>query len=125
MSSTETIVEPTTVRETLRAYDIHHTGSDETLEPPTEQTQNQPQEGPVSQPGSNWPSDWRRIPPYRPSSRSHRVSDRPAGLDRVEGTMVIVMFTGVWTYGNLNRLWRATVGKWNNSIMRYKIGGEW
>jgi hypothetical protein len=98
MARTETIVEPTTIRETLRVYDIHETGGEETSEEPTTETQTQPTE-PVAQPDPNWPSDWQRVPPYRPSSRSHRISDRAAGLDNTEATMVMVMFTGVWTYG--------------------------
>ncbi|KAI1626438.1 hypothetical protein EDD37DRAFT_608003 [Exophiala viscosa] len=151
MARTETIVEPTTVRETLRVYDTHFTGDDDTAEDPTIQIQGHTEEH-IALPDSSWPSDWRRMPPYRPSSRSHRLSERPAGFNPVESTMVVVMFTGVWTYGvsknsltrpvrapwgrqdmmlifwllqNLNRLWRSTVGRWNNDSMKYKIGGEW
>ncbi|KAI1613365.1 hypothetical protein EDD36DRAFT_465492 [Exophiala viscosa] len=124
MARTETIVEPTTVRETLRVYDTHFTGDDDTAEDPTIQIQGHTEEH-IALPDSSWPSDWRRMPPYRPSSRSHRLSERPAGLNPVESTMVVVMFTGVWTYGNLNRLWRSTVGRWNNDSMKYQIGGEW
>ncbi|KAH8696271.1 hypothetical protein BGW36DRAFT_258180, partial [Talaromyces proteolyticus] len=72
-----------------------------------------------------WPSHWRGIPAYREASRTHRVSDRAAGQDWVEGGIVTAMFSGVWMMGTLNRMWRATGGKWNDQIMRYPVGGEW
>jgi len=124
MARTETLVEPTTIRETLRVYDIHETGREETPEPGTRQTQSSSEaSAPRSDP--NWPSDWRRVPPYRESSRTHRVADRAAGQTNAEGVMVVAMFTGVWFYSHVNRLWRMTGGRLDDKIMRYKVGGEW
>lgn len=100
MSRTETVLEPTTILETLRVYDVHETGREETAEPRSIQPQNdleQPQS--TTQPDLNWPSDWRRMPPYRASSRTHRVSDRTAGQDAVESAIVVTMFHGVWLMG--------------------------
>ncbi|KAK6369383.1 hypothetical protein LTS17_009726 [Exophiala oligosperma] len=131
MASTETVLEPTTLRETLRVYNVHESGREEAES--SQQQQQQPQELREQQRGTRtntdqdreWPSDWRRMPPYRESSRTHRVSDRTAGQDAVEGAVVVTMFSGVWLLGNINRLWRATAGKWNDQIMRYQVGGEW
>ena len=98
MSSTQTQTEPTTVREVLRTYDTHYSEQREETasEPPI----------PVSteadsseQSPTNWSSDWHRTPQYRAVSRTHRVSDRAAGVDNVEGTMVMGMFTGVYIQG--------------------------
>ncbi|KAG0649239.1 hypothetical protein D0Z07_4527 [Hyphodiscus hymeniophilus] len=127
MSRTQTVLEPTTILETLRVYDVHETGHVETSEAHSSLPQinglEQPQSTAQSDP--NWPSDWRRMPAYRESSRTHRVTDRAAGGDAVEGAIVVTVFHGVWLMGNLNRLWRATAGRWNDRLMRYEVGGEW
>lgn len=94
MAGTETFTEePRTIRETLRAYHVHETGVE--TSPAPRQTASQhtvPSE-------RNWPSDWRRMPAYRETSRTHRVSDRAAGQDFVESGIVLTMFSGVWMMG--------------------------
>jgi hypothetical protein len=97
MARTETVLEPTTLRETLRIYNVHESGQQETTDTDTYQ-QNSPEQS-TTHPDPNWPADWRRMPPYRESSRTHRVSDRPAGQDAVEGAVVVTMFSGVWLLG--------------------------
>ena len=83
------------VSDLLRAYDLHHSGS-ETSEPQSQRAQSAPQ--PTSQPENPhwWPSDRRGMPAYREASRDHLLADRPAGRDNVEGVMVTVMFLGVY-----------------------------
>ena len=98
MARTETLLEPTTIRETLGVYNVHVTGHDETLDNRTNQSRHAPEE-PTTHSDPNWPSDWRRTPPYRASSRTHHVSDRAAGQDAVEGATVVMMFSGVWMMG--------------------------
>jgi hypothetical protein len=100
MSRTQTAQEPTTVSETLRIYDVYETGREETSEPPLNRAQNGVEQAQsTTQPNENWPSDWRRVPPYRESSRTHRVSDRAAGRDVAEAAIVVTMFHGVWIMG--------------------------
>ena len=94
MSSTETLVDSSTLRETLRAYVVHETG-EETASDQTSR-QNAPARI-VSDPA--WPSDWRRTPAYRETSRVHRILDRAAGTNAVESVMVVAMFAGVWVIG--------------------------
>lgn len=98
MARTETLLEPTTLRETLRVYNVYETGHDEMLERSINQSRHAPEES-TTHSDPNWPSDWRRMPPYRASSRTHRVSDRAAGQDAVEGATVLMMFSGVWMMG--------------------------
>jgi hypothetical protein len=107
LSSTQTQLDPTTVRDVLRTYDTHHTGQqDETTTPTTTTSEQDAPLAPAPEASSsdpvlpaNWPSDWHRTPPYRAASRNHRVSDRAAGVDNVEGAMVMFMFTGVFLQG--------------------------
>lgn len=100
MSRTETVLEPTTILETLRVYDIHETGREEVAEAESSGTHHGVEQLQSSTPSDpNWPSDWRGMPPYRATSRTHRVSDRAAGQDAVESAFVITMFQGVWILG--------------------------
>lgn len=94
MAGTETTTEePRTIRETLRAYDVLETGV-ESSPVPSQTASRQP-----VQSQRDWPSDWRRMPAYRETSRTHRVSDRAAGQDLVESKIVLTMFSGVWMMG--------------------------
>lgn len=101
MSGTQTMLEPTTIRETLRVYDVHETGREETPEthPSLPQNSRVEQAQSTAHSDPSWPSDWRRIPAYRASSRIHRVADRTPGRDAVEGVVVVTMFHGVWLMG--------------------------
>ena len=101
MSQTQTILQPATILETLRVYDVHETGHEETPETHSSPTQNNGVEEPqfAARSDPNWPSNWRRIPAYRASSRTHQVADRVAGRDAAEGVMVVTMFHGVWLMG--------------------------
>ena len=111
MSQTQTILQPATILETLRVYDVHETGHEDTPETHSSPTQNNGVEEPQSAARSdpNWPSNWRRIPAYRASSRTHRVADRVAGRDAAEGVMVLTMFHGVWLMGvRIHLCWLET-----------------
>lgn len=104
LSTTHTELDPTSVRDVLRTYDTHHTGTPEPSAAEEEQQQQtSTPESATTQSADenpqNWPSDWHRTPPYRAASRTHRVADRAAGVDNVEGAMVVFMFTGVFIQG--------------------------
>ncbi|KAF1816411.1 hypothetical protein P152DRAFT_446070 [Eremomyces bilateralis CBS 781.70] len=124
MSST-TAIEPAaaTLMTLLRDHEVHRSRAPLTT----------PQSAPSLTPPvvfeahtPTWRSDYRRVPPYRPLNRSleHR-SQRTVYQNVGEQAFVNVMLHGVWLNSNLAHLWRATGGKWNDSLFRYKIGGEW
>jgi len=93
MSVSATEVVPTTVTDLLKAYDLHHTGTESSQ---SRRTKPAPQASRQSENPPSWPSNRRRMPAYRELSRGHRLADRPAGQDTVEGVVVTVMFIGVY-----------------------------
>lgn len=78
----------------LRDYDVHHTNAEE--REPLDSTLN---EHPIPEPASNpegWPTDHRRVPPYRPVNRELNQEERaPFGRNVVEGTFIFLMLNGV------------------------------
>lgn len=79
------------VRQILRAYDIHQTGAH------GEQRSGWSTDVPYAPSQRvDWNSDRRRIPPYRETDRSHRLADRPAGRTGGESAFVIMMFSGAY-----------------------------
>ncbi|RVX67510.1 hypothetical protein B0A52_08863 [Exophiala mesophila] len=101
MSSNATLLAPTTVRDILQVYTVHETGVDQVTTTRTRgktslKTQQVQAE---AKRDANWPQDWRGMPSYRETSRSHRLADRPAGKDLAESVVVTVMFTGVFVAG--------------------------
>ncbi|KAF2113757.1 hypothetical protein BDV96DRAFT_495990 [Lophiotrema nucula] len=107
------------IRAALADYDLHHTEetpldtSVNTHPAPASQLQN-----PL-----NWPTDQRRVPPYRPVNTELDQSQRRVYQNGIEQVFVGVMFSGVFVEATLARLWRATAGRvWDAG---YKIGGEW
>jgi hypothetical protein len=38
---------------------------------------------------------------------------------------LILRWAGVWFVAATSQLWRATGGRLNSEIFKYKIGGEW
>ncbi|GFF54571.1 hypothetical protein IFM58399_09855 [Aspergillus lentulus] len=118
MATTTTTTQTSTHSLSILAdYELHHSGSEE------------PQlseRGPVSQPAqlANWPSNYRRLPAYRPVNHELDQSERPAGSNLGEFVFIQVMLHGVWLNASVARLWRHTGGRINNQIFRYDIGGE-
>ena len=108
-TSTTTQVFGGTVHELLQAYNVHHTGYEERLPPqhllhPRLDTREndsvqgearfvQRQDQPLAL------ESRRRVPAYRVTSREHALSSRPAGLNYVESTVVVVLFLGVYING--------------------------
>lgn len=97
MSNTTTISRATTaeIQHILTDYEIHLTGSENgtTTQPPRlHQDQHSAAENP-----QNWPSDYRRVPDYRPINRELNYSERPLGNSTFEFLFLNVMFTGVAT----------------------------
>jgi hypothetical protein len=93
MSVSTTHVVSAAATDLLSAYDLHHSGADSLQSQRAEPAYQSPRQqgSPLS-----WPSNRRRMPNYREPSRDHRLVDRPAGQDTVEGVMVTIMFIGVY-----------------------------
>lgn len=101
MSSTQ--LEPTTIRGILHAYDVHHTGHVDDASalmstlPDVQSGDNaEHQTFRAEMSRQPWPSNRRRIPRFRATSRTHDVSARVSGRDPVETVVVLAMFTGIY-----------------------------
>ena len=136
MATTPTTTQTSTSSLSILAdYELHHSGSE---------VPQLPERVPVShaaQPAS-WPSNYRRIPAYRPVDRELDQSERPAGSNPAEFVLIQVMLHGVWLNAvsiyakssnwiiliyvqSVARLWRFTGGRINDKIFHYEVGGEW
>lgn len=82
------------IRATLADYDLHHTPETDPFDaslnshPP-------PNSSRIENPAS-WPTDERRVPPYRPINTELDQTQRRVYQNGVERTFVTVMFTGVF-----------------------------
>jgi hypothetical protein len=89
MSTTATTTE---LQAVLNDYKIHLTGYDS-----NSATQGQEQEQSPSQVQNppNWPTDYYRVPDYRPVNRNLDFAERPQGANGFEFAFLTMMFTGV------------------------------
>lgn len=125
MSTTTTTPVTTAVREVLTDYDLHHSNTSESSgEAAPVSSAREETATSVSNPDS-WPTDHRRVPPYRPINYNLDFAERPGGTDAAEYIFIAVMLNGVGVAATANSIWRATAGKVNDRIFRYQIGGEW
>ncbi|KAH7008054.1 hypothetical protein EDB80DRAFT_892535 [Ilyonectria destructans] len=117
----------TETRELLHDYDIHLTAGNPEVnslsstdrfrnsgDAPRVQVENPP----------NWRNDYRQTPPYRPANRGLDISQRPWGTNPIEQGFIIHMFEGVVIQATANWLWRKTIGRYNDSLWRAQVGGE-
>ncbi|GFF59086.1 hypothetical protein IFM46972_11289 [Aspergillus udagawae] len=118
MATTATTTQTSTNSLSILAdYELHHSGSEESQSS---------ERAPLSQAAqpANWPSNYRRVPAYRPANHELDQSERPAGSNPGEFVFIQVMLHGVWLNASVARLWRLTGGRINDRIFRYDIGGE-
>lgn len=95
MSVSTTEVGSHAVRDLLKAYDLHHSGTETSSS--QQQAVTEPTEANSQQDNPHWwPTNRRRMPAYRKPRTDHRFADRPAGRDNAEGVLVTVMFLGVF-----------------------------
>jgi len=121
--TTRTNVVSQSALQLLADYELHHSGDPETqgtVASPNPRTDL----GAVSTNPPSWPTDHRRIPPYRPIDYNLDLEQRPGGLHFVESVFIATMLNGVRLNANMSRLWAATAGRLNDRIFYYKIGGE-
>jgi hypothetical protein len=92
--SVTTTANPTvhTLQSVLADYDLHHTTADEAHDTSLNA---HPAPSPTQQNPSDWPTEHRRVPAYRPVNTQLDQSERRVYQNGVERTFVIVMFTGV------------------------------
>jgi hypothetical protein len=93
-----TVVE-TTIGDALKDYTLHLSGATSNPAPPLD-TEHDGEQDQHAQPStvsnpSYWPTQHRRIPPYRPANRNLDLSERPNGSNRAELLFVTVMMNGV------------------------------
>ncbi|KAK5129996.1 hypothetical protein LTR08_002551 [Meristemomyces frigidus] len=115
----------TSVRHYLADYDHHYSQptEEESAPAPAPNAHPPPSDAPANSP-PGWQDRWRRVPAYRPTN--HQLDEqRDTYNSAVEHNFIRVMFSGVFTISMVGHLWRATGGKLNSEIMKYKIGGEW
>lgn len=129
---------------TLHDYRMHLTGGRDEQECVSTRQENETVSQPIDSP-ANWPTQYRRIPPYRPINRNLDLTERPNGSSRAELVFVTVMLNGIRLQSvrtehlslalgarltrlllqGLVRAWEYTGGHWYPQLTRYKIGGEW
>ncbi|KAH7402663.1 hypothetical protein BKA66DRAFT_449254 [Pyrenochaeta sp. MPI-SDFR-AT-0127] len=105
---------------TLADYELHHSSTTEDVDTslnvhpnPSSQAQNP----------SDWPTEHRRVPAYRPVNRELDQSERRVYQNGIERAFIGVMFTGVFLQSTASKVWRESLGRvWN---VGYKLGGEW
>lgn len=86
-----------TLHATLADYALHHSPSSSSSRSSLDTSLNtHPAPSPSSQNPSNWPTEHRRVPAYRPINTALDQSERRVYLSSVERVFVGVMFTGVY-----------------------------
>ncbi|BCS28629.1 uncharacterized protein APUU_70199S [Aspergillus puulaauensis] len=118
MSRTETT--NTTALSVLADYELHHSGNSQNTTSPSPSPSPPQQQQPA-----NWPTNHRRVPPYRPVDRSLSFEERAAGSNVPEFIFIQSMLHGCWLNASVARLWRFTGGRINDRIFHYEIGGEY
>lgn len=83
----------TAVRHLLADYELHHSQPPEGEEQPAPEPNDQ-RELPSDNP-PNWPTEWRRVPSYRPV-QNQLDDQREVYNNEIEHNFIRVMFGGVW-----------------------------
>ncbi|RNJ57251.1 hypothetical protein D7B24_006289 [Verticillium nonalfalfae] len=102
----------------LDDYDLHHSGK---AQKNTEETT--PQGGLSAEP-PHWDVPHRRVPAYRPIDTERDQSQIRVYTHPAERVFIATMFTGVFVNATAAKAWRASFGRLNENIFKYKIGGE-
>ncbi|KAK1848441.1 hypothetical protein CCHR01_08903 [Colletotrichum chrysophilum] len=91
-AATTEVTEYSTLENNLTDYVLHPSGSSAST-----QSHNENISTPLALPPntSNWPTQYRRIPPYRPVNRHLDQAERPNGVNGIEFLFVTVMLNGV------------------------------
>ncbi|KAK3904164.1 hypothetical protein C8A05DRAFT_32052 [Staphylotrichum tortipilum] len=127
MSTTTTTQTQTKVRtrqDVLKDYELHHSASSSRAAPRNPGgLPERPQAAPLNPPG--WDTTHRRVPPYRPTNRDpEHYAEVRVYTSTIEQVFIGTMFTGVFTNATAAKVWRASVGRFNDNMFKYAIGGE-
>ncbi|KAL5394147.1 hypothetical protein PMIN06_005192 [Paraphaeosphaeria minitans] len=110
------------LRAVLADYDLHHTPATDPLDTTLNSHPSPNSSASHSNPES-WPTNERRVPPYRPINTELDQTQRRVFQNAIERAFVTVMFSGVFLESTASKLWRNTFGRfWN---VGYNVGGEW
>ncbi|PKS12536.1 hypothetical protein jhhlp_000744 [Lomentospora prolificans] len=120
-STTETVTRTRTARTVLTDYELHHSGAsnDASSGPEDSSAARAPTQNPPE-----WPTTSRRVPPYRPADTERDQSQIRVYTHPIERVFIATMFTGVFVNATVAKQWRRTVGRVNENIFKYPIGGE-
>ncbi|KAL3471861.1 hypothetical protein BJX99DRAFT_16341 [Aspergillus californicus] len=126
MSSTTTTT--ATTLSILADYELHHSGIEHSSNPTQSNGQTTSSTSSASAPQSQpltWPTNYRRVPAYRPINRNLDQAERAAGANVPEYIFIQSMMHGVWLNASIAQFWNATGGKINDKLFRCDIGGEY
>ncbi|KAK0384829.1 hypothetical protein NLU13_7307 [Sarocladium strictum] len=73
----------------------------------------------------DWPTDHRRVPPYRPIDHSLDPAERIVYSNGVERAFITTMFFGLRLITATHRTWKYTGGRWRDDLFVCTIGGEY
>jgi hypothetical protein len=77
----------------LGDYELHHSGTENDSQVANPDANSETTLAPQPR---RWPSDHRRVPPYRPTNRNLDMDERPGGINAAEFVFIQVMLHGVW-----------------------------
>ncbi|KAF2768447.1 hypothetical protein EJ03DRAFT_274177 [Teratosphaeria nubilosa] len=109
----------------LADYDLHHSRADERDSQVSAEPNAHPAPPPTPDVSVPWETEFRRIPPHRPMNRDRDFESRNAYNNNIERVMLYNLFHGILVVSHINKVWRATGGRLNDTLFRYRIGGEW
>lgn len=94
---TDNAITPSTILQTLGDYEVHHSGGPGSAESRAQPTNPRDDlaEAAQAQNPSNWPTDHRGVPAYKPINRSLDQTQRPGGANPVEQAFIFVLLHGV------------------------------
>ncbi|KAF2152846.1 hypothetical protein K461DRAFT_320610 [Myriangium duriaei CBS 260.36] len=125
--STTTTENPVTysIVRTLADYELHHSGASASGPVAAPSSHPPPRRIGQDQNPADWLTEYRRVPPYRPVNTELDFASRNQTLNGIERAFIANMFGGIRIVELLNKTWRATGGKLNDTYFRFKVGGEY
>ncbi|KAI6367771.1 hypothetical protein MCOR25_004847 [Pyricularia grisea] len=123
-TTTTTTTTPASVSEVLVDYSLHHSDSTPAAAGKEEgqQTATTSSSNASNPPG--YGAQYRRVPAHRPINRHLDQSQRAVYQNGGERVFITVMFGGLYINSTAAKLWNATVGRVNQGLFRYPLGGE-
>ncbi|KAH9842198.1 hypothetical protein Tdes44962_MAKER01576 [Teratosphaeria destructans] len=109
----------------LADYDLHHSRTNELDRQVSAEPNAPPAPPPLRDVSVAWETGFRRVPPHRPINHDLDFESRNAYNNDMERFVLYNLFHGILVVSHINKAWRATGGRLNDTLFRYRIGGEW